>query len=71
MFLTGEGLTLPGLDDGALDVAEVSGDVANEVLLLGVIEDLLPERARLLEVNCNGVRQQELKHIRRPDAHAR
>ena len=43
--------TLPLLDDGALDAAEVSCNVADEVLLLGVVEDLLPKGAGLLEVD--------------------
>lgn len=43
--------TLPLLDDGALDATEVSCNVADEVLLLGVVEDLLPESAGLLEVD--------------------
>lgn len=44
-------LTLPLLDGGALDVAEVNGDIVHEVLLLGVVEDLLPKGTRLLEVD--------------------
>ena len=44
-------LTLPGLDDGALDAAEVTSDVADEVVLLGLVHDLLPERTGLLEVD--------------------
>ena len=49
--------TLPGLDHGALDTAEVARDVRDEVLLLRVVEDLLPERARLLEVELHDLQE--------------
>ena len=42
---------MPGLDLAALGVLEVDSDVVHEVLLIGVVEDLLPERTGLLEVD--------------------
>ena len=44
-------LTLPLLDGGALDIAEVNSNVVHEVSLLGIIEHLLPEGTRLFEVD--------------------
>ena len=44
-------LTLPFFDDRALDVDEVDSDIVHEVSLLRVVEDLLPEGTRLLEVD--------------------
>ena len=44
--------TLACLDLGALRVLEVHGDVVHEVLAVRVAEDLLVQRARLLEVDC-------------------
>ena len=56
----GEGTrTLPRLDNGALHATEVTSHVRDEVLLLRVVEDLLPERARLLEVELGHLRQVE------------
>ena len=46
--------TLPSLDLATLGVLEVDSDIVHEVLLVGVVEDLLPERTGLLEVNCEG-----------------
>lgn len=46
-------LTLPGLDDGTLHVAEVTSDIANVVSLGGVIPHLSPHSAWLLEIDCN------------------
>ena len=46
------GRTLAGLDLGALRVLEVHGDVMHEVPAVRVAEDLLVQRARLLEVDC-------------------
>ena len=46
--------TLSGLDLAALGVLEVDSDVVHEVLLVGVVEDLLPERTGLLEVDWKG-----------------
>lgn len=44
-------LTLPFFHDRALDVDEVDSDIVYEVSLLRVVEDLLPEGTRLLEVD--------------------
>ena len=49
------GRTLTGFDLGALRVLEVHGDVVHEVLAVRVAEDLLVQRARLLEVDCKVV----------------
>ena len=42
---------MPFFDDRALDVDEVDSDIVHEVSLLRVVEDLLPEGTRLLEVD--------------------
>ena len=46
--------TLPSLDLATLGVLEVDSDIVHEVLLVGVIEDLLPKCTGLLEVDCKG-----------------
>ena len=51
MLFWGGTLTLPRLDVGALNIAEMTSKVADEVILLRVVEDLLPESTRLLEVD--------------------
>ena len=43
--------TLPGLDNGALDTTKVNSNVVNEVLLILLAEDFLPESTGLLEVD--------------------
>ena len=43
---------MAGLDLGALCILEVHGDVMHEVLAVRVAEDLLVQRAGLLEVDC-------------------
>ena len=55
-----EELTLPRLDLGALRALHMDGDVVHEVFAVGVAEHLLPERAWLLEVDCN--RQNEYQY---------
>lgn len=53
--------TLPILDLGRLDITEMTRDIVNIVFLGGVIENLGPQNARLLEVNC-GVANQYTAH---------
>jgi hypothetical protein len=53
--------TLPVLDLGRLDITEMTCNIFNIVLLGGVIENLGPQNARLLEVNC-GVANQYTAH---------
>lgn len=64
-------LTLPGLDDWALDAAEVSSDVADEVVFLRVIHDLLPECTGLLKVNCTRYQLELLLNVTMLKRHSR
>ena len=40
-------------DRGGLDALEVHREVVHEVLAVGVVHDLLVQRARLLKVDCD------------------
>ena len=48
----GRGRTLASLNLSALYVAEVPGDILHVALLRTGVEDLAPQRARLLKVHC-------------------
>jgi hypothetical protein len=45
-------LTSPGFDHRALDITQVTSDVGDEVVTVGVVHDVLVESTWLLEVNC-------------------
>ena len=47
----GDGRTLPGLDLSALRAAEVTSNVVDVVVAVGVAEHLLPKRTGLLKVD--------------------
>jgi hypothetical protein len=49
--------TLPCFDFGRFDTSKVTCDIADVVILGGIIKDLGPESARLLKVDCTVVCQ--------------
>ena len=47
-----DSLTLPSLDNGALDAAKGRHHIRDKMWFLGIVENVLPECAGLLKLDC-------------------